>query len=70
MTTPTSKLELQSFLGLFKYLAIYIPSRSGVLQPLHELTKRDTDFQWNSQYDSVPMCQGPHHGKLSNFMLL
>ena len=53
MTTPTSKLELQSFLGLCNYLAIYIPSLSAVLQPLCELTKKDTDFQWNSQYDSL-----------------
>ena len=53
MTTPTSKLELQSFLGLSNYLAIYVPSLSSVLQPLHELTKKDTDFQWNSQYDTL-----------------
>ena len=51
MMTPTSKLELQSFLGLCNYLAIYVPSLSAVLQPLCELTKKDTDFQWNSQYD-------------------
>ena len=53
MTTPTSKLQLQSFLGLCNYLAIYIPSLSAVLQPLHELTKKDADFQWNSQYDPL-----------------
>ena len=28
-----------------------MPSLSAVLQPLHELTKKDTNFQWNSQYD-------------------
>ena len=49
MTTPKLKLELQSFLGLCKYLV----SLGAVLQPLHELTKKDTDFQWNSQYDSL-----------------
>ena len=53
MTTPTSKLELQSFLGLSNYLAIYVPILSSVLQPLCELTKKDTDFQWNSQYDTL-----------------
>ena len=31
MMTPTSKLELQSFLGLCNYLAIYVPSLSAVL---------------------------------------
>ena len=56
MMTPTSKLELQSFLGLCNYLAIYVPSLSAVLQPLCELTKKDTDFQWNSQYDTLYQC--------------
>ena len=52
-TTPMSKLELQSFLGLCNYLAIYVPSLSAVLQPLRELKNNNTDFQWNSQYDSL-----------------
>ena len=51
MMGPMSKLELQSFLGLCNYLAIYVPSLSAVLQPLCELTKKDTNFQWNHQYD-------------------
>ena len=51
ITTPTSKLELQSFLGLCNYLSIYVPSLSSVLQPLHELMKKNTNFQWSSQYD-------------------
>ena len=50
MMMPTSKLELQSFLGLCNYLAIYVPSLSAVLQPLCDL-QRKTNFQWNSQYD-------------------
>ena len=45
MTTPTSKLELQSFLGLCNYLAVYVPSLSSVLKPLHELTKKNINFQ-------------------------
>ena len=53
MTMPTSKLEMQSFLGLCNYLAIYVPSLSSILQPLHELTKKNANFQWNSQYDTL-----------------
>ena len=60
MTTPTSKLELQSFLGLCNYLSIYIPSLSLVLQPLCELTEKDMDFQWNSQYDTLYQCAKDH----------
>ena len=51
MMMPMSKLELQSFFGLCNYLAVYVLSLSAVLQPLHELTKKDTNFQWNHQYD-------------------
>ena len=41
-------------------MAIYIPSLSVVLQPLCELTKKDIDFQWNSQYDSLYQCAKDH----------
>ena len=51
MMTPTSKLELQSFFGIMQLLAMYVPSLSNILQPLHELTKKDINFQWNHQYD-------------------
>ena len=51
MVTPTLKLELQSFLGLCNYLVVYVPSLSSILQPLRELTKKNTIFQWNHQYD-------------------
>ena len=60
MTTPMSKLELQSFLGLCNYLSICVPSLSSVLQPLCELTRKNTDFQWNSQYDTLYQCAKIH----------
>ena len=53
MTTPMSKLELQSFLGLCNYLAVYVPSLSSVLKPLCELTKKNANFQWDSQYSTL-----------------
>ena len=60
MTMPMSKLELQGFLGLCNYLSIYVPSLSSILQPLHELTRKNTDFQWNSQYDTLHQCAKDH----------
>ena len=54
MTTPTCQnLNFKVFFGLCNYLAIYVPSLSSVLQPLCKLTKKDTEFQWNSQYDML-----------------
>ena len=44
MVVPTSELELQSFIGLCGCLAVCMPGLGAVLQPLHELAKKDTDF--------------------------
>ena len=70
MMTPTSKLELQSFLGLCNYLAIYVPSLSNILQPLCELTKKDINFQWNHQYDILYQSQRSHFEQLANSLFL
>ena len=42
MTTPTSKLELQSFLGLCNYLAIYVPSLSACVTTIGVSLQRRT----------------------------
>ena len=68
MMMPMSKLELQSFLGLCNYLAIYMLSLSAILQPLYELTKKDTNFQWNHQYDIL--CQRAKDHILNNWQTL
>ena len=53
MTTPMSKLELQSFLGLCNHLVVHVPRLSSVLKPLHELTKKNINFQWDTQYSAL-----------------
>ena len=68
MTTPMSKLELQIFLGLCNYLAVYVPSLSSVLKPLRELTKKNINFQWDSQYSTL--CQKAKDHILENWQTL
>lgn len=39
LPTPTSKLELQRFLGMINYYHRFLPKVAGLLAPLHEATK-------------------------------
>ena len=51
MMIPTSKLEFQSFLGLCNYLAIYVPSLVLYYNHSTSSQRKNTNFQWNHQYD-------------------
>ena len=53
MPTPTSKHKILSFLGLCNYLSVYVPNPSSILKPLRELTKKNSKFVWNTQYDKI-----------------
>lgn len=45
--TPSTKAELQRYLGMFTYLTKFVPKATEIAQPLRELLKKDVDFQWN-----------------------
>ena len=45
LPAPTNITKLQEFLGLVMYLSPFIPWLSTLTAPLHELLKKDTDFQ-------------------------
>ena len=47
---PTSKTGVRSFLGMANYCAKFIPSFSDISQPLRELTKDDSTFQWTEEH--------------------
>jgi hypothetical protein len=51
MPKPTSKEELQCFLGLMTYLSQHIPNFSSVSKPLRDLLKQDTPFLWEQDHD-------------------
>lgn len=46
--TPSSKKDLQSFLGLINYVARFIPHFSTVTAPLRVLLKKNAVFRWGS----------------------
>jgi hypothetical protein len=57
MPSPTSKKELQEFLGLIQYLSPFIDNLSERAAPLRDLLKKDVPFEWDSdhqhQYDKI-----------------
>jgi len=45
--TPTNVTEVQSFVGLCNYYRRFIPNFAKIAKPLHNLTRKDVEFNWN-----------------------
>ena len=50
---PQNTQELQTFLGIATYMTPFIPNLSAMSDPLRNLLKSDTDFQWSSSHKIV-----------------
>ena len=46
---PTSRLEVQQFLGLANYYRRFIRDFATIARPLHRLTERTTQFKWTNE---------------------
>jgi transposase InsO family protein len=51
--TPTSKKQLQSFLGLVNYVAPHLPHSATVQGRLNELTGTTSTWQWNELHEAA-----------------
>ena len=51
MWVPSTKLELNSFLGKVNYLNHFIPTISNLTSNLRKLLKKDVLFQWTDSHD-------------------
>ncbi|KAG5863498.1 hypothetical protein JTB14_025531 [Gonioctena quinquepunctata] len=49
---PTLKEEVRSFLGLVTYLGKFIPDLATTTEPLRQLTRRDTKFNWSEEHNN------------------
>jgi len=45
---PQNIDELRRFLGMVNYVMKFIPNLAGVLYPLHNLLKKDVEWNWSS----------------------
>lgn len=50
---PENVTQLKSFLGLLNYYGKFIPNLSMLLNPLHALLKKDTEWNWNARCESA-----------------
>lgn len=46
MKTPKNKNEVESLLGVFTYIAKFIPNMSDITAPLTDLIKKGIEFKW------------------------
>ena len=49
--TPTSKKEVQEFVGLTNYFRALIPDYAQVASPLYELMGKKAKFEWHEKHD-------------------
>jgi len=72
--TPTKVRDVQSFLGAMNFWRKFIPGFSSIARPLHNLTRKDTKFEWTpecqtafdvlkSKISSEPILKHPLHDK-------
>ena len=52
MEAPSTKQELQSFLGMVNYLSSYIHHMSNLISNLRNLLKKDPLFQWTETHEA------------------
>ena len=53
MPAPTSKHELQSFLGYLSYVRRHVPDLSRVTPVLSALLKKNVNFIWNEEHETA-----------------
>ena len=52
MEAPSTKQELQSFLGMVNYLSSYIHHMSDLISNLRNILKKDSLFQWTETHEA------------------
>ena len=53
MPPPTNVSSLRSFLGSVQFYSKFLPNLATVLAPLHQLTKKDTKWKWDSTEEAA-----------------
>ena len=53
MPAPTSKKQVQSFIGMINYLSKFSARLSESVKPIRELSKENVPFNWGPEYQST-----------------
>jgi hypothetical protein len=51
--TPTSKRDVQQFLGLANYYRRFIKDFASIARPLHRLTEKTASFKWTTECEAA-----------------
>jgi hypothetical protein len=46
MPSPTSKKEVQDFMGVINFVRRFVPDFVVMVKPIHNLLKKDHSFSW------------------------
>jgi hypothetical protein len=46
MSAPTSKKEIQAFMGVINFVCKFVPEFFVMVKPIHNLLKKDRSFSW------------------------
>jgi hypothetical protein len=50
---PTTTTEVRGFIGFANFYRMFIRSFGDIARPLHDLTKKDTAFQWKEEHEQA-----------------
>ena len=53
MPSPTNKRQVQSFIGMINYLALFSPRLSELVEPIRELVKNKVPFSWGPEHQAA-----------------
>ncbi|XP_065204609.1 uncharacterized protein K02A2.6-like [Planococcus citri] len=52
-SAPTSKAEVESFLGFVNFVRRFIPNYSAIAAPLYDITRKNVHFKWEQEHESA-----------------
>ena len=53
MPSPSSKKEVQSFIGMINYLSKFSPRLTELAEPIRELVKEKVPFNWGLEHQEL-----------------
>ena len=66
---PTSKQEIQLFLGMLTYNAKFLPNMSHTLHPLNQLLRKNTSWVWKTKQQKAFSCKKLTQSRYSTYAL-
>jgi hypothetical protein len=52
LPAPTSKKEIQSFMGIINFVRRFVPHFAVMVKPIHNMLKQDQSFSWTNDFEN------------------